>query len=267
MLVIAHRGAMLKAPENSLEAFSAAVDEGAHRIELDLQLSQDHKIFVCHEDNTARLTSQPLIISQTPSEQLVQLRLENGEPLCRLEDVLQWWSYCQNEVSLNLEIKPVQLPMVTALGDQLAPLDRALKESVVISSRSTEVLAWCRDHPVLSCIPTALIWECQAGDCDYVSRWQDLHTTLTRLAIRIIHPKATMWHHDLQWRAKAENYLVYTWSSAAENEWLDNCRVWHKILEWRVDGHCTNMPLEFGRFLRHCMVDVPHTFQVAEATL
>ena len=48
-LVVAHRGASADQPENTLEAFDAAIDAGADVIELDVRLSSDGVPVVMHD--------------------------------------------------------------------------------------------------------------------------------------------------------------------------------------------------------------------------
>ena len=48
-LVIAHRGASSDFPENSLEAFSGAFEQGADWIELDVRRSKDGVLVVHHD--------------------------------------------------------------------------------------------------------------------------------------------------------------------------------------------------------------------------
>jgi len=55
--IIAHRGASVEAPENTLAAFRLAVDLGAHAIELDAKLSADGEIVVMHDDTVDRTTN------------------------------------------------------------------------------------------------------------------------------------------------------------------------------------------------------------------
>jgi glycerophosphoryl diester phosphodiesterase len=50
MLVIAHRGASESFPENSVDAFAAAVTQGADGVELDVRRTADGKLAVCHDD-------------------------------------------------------------------------------------------------------------------------------------------------------------------------------------------------------------------------
>lgn len=52
----AHRGVAQKAPENTEGAFQAAVDEGCEGIELDIRMSRDGEIVVCHDSHFSRLT-------------------------------------------------------------------------------------------------------------------------------------------------------------------------------------------------------------------
>ena len=50
-LVWAHRGASAYAPENTLPAFALAVEMQADGVELDIHLTKDKKIVVCHDSN------------------------------------------------------------------------------------------------------------------------------------------------------------------------------------------------------------------------
>lgn len=57
-LVIAHRGASDRAPENTLEAFQCALDDGADALELDVHLSRDGVPVVIHDPTLDRTTDQ-----------------------------------------------------------------------------------------------------------------------------------------------------------------------------------------------------------------
>ena len=52
-LVWAHRGASGYAPENTLPAFAMAADMHADGVELDIQLTKDGEIVVCHDERGA----------------------------------------------------------------------------------------------------------------------------------------------------------------------------------------------------------------------
>ena len=55
--VWAHRGASAYAPENTLEAFLLAAEQGADGVELDVQLTKDDEIVIMHDETIDRTTS------------------------------------------------------------------------------------------------------------------------------------------------------------------------------------------------------------------
>ena len=54
--ILAHRGASARAPENTLEAFRLAVEEGAGGLELDVHATRDGEIVVIHDATVNRTT-------------------------------------------------------------------------------------------------------------------------------------------------------------------------------------------------------------------
>lgn len=56
-LVIAHRGASIEAPENTIAAFERAVELGADALELDVHLSADGQVVVLHDPTLDRTTN------------------------------------------------------------------------------------------------------------------------------------------------------------------------------------------------------------------
>jgi glycerophosphoryl diester phosphodiesterase len=67
--VIAHRGAKGMAPENTLAAFQLGMDQGCEGIELDVHISSDGEIIVCHDATLDRTTNgKGLICEKTLAE-------------------------------------------------------------------------------------------------------------------------------------------------------------------------------------------------------
>lgn len=56
-LVYGHRGASAYAPENTLEAFQLAVDQGADGVELDVHLTRDGELIVAHDERLERVSN------------------------------------------------------------------------------------------------------------------------------------------------------------------------------------------------------------------
>jgi len=57
MLTIAHRGASAAYPENTLQAFNAAADAGAHMCEFDVRRTRDGEVVVIHDATVNRTTN------------------------------------------------------------------------------------------------------------------------------------------------------------------------------------------------------------------
>lgn len=55
-IVMVHRGADAFAPENSLEAYAAAMDYGADGVEIDIRRSKDGVLYMHHDDELGRTT-------------------------------------------------------------------------------------------------------------------------------------------------------------------------------------------------------------------
>lgn len=94
-LIIGHRGASHLAPENTMEAFELAWQEGADGIEADFRLTIDKRIVAMHDVTTLRTTGKRLRIARTPLARLSLLdagrRREPerpGQSIPTLDDIL-----------------------------------------------------------------------------------------------------------------------------------------------------------------------------------
>ncbi len=85
---IAHRGAPVSAPENSLAAFREAARHGADRLELDVQLTADGVPVVFHDPTLEALTGEPRPFRTLNFEALRALDLSNGEKVPTFEEVV-----------------------------------------------------------------------------------------------------------------------------------------------------------------------------------
>jgi glycerophosphoryl diester phosphodiesterase len=59
VLIIAHRGSSLTAPENTLAAFRLAADQNTDFIELDVQESSDGQVLVAHDSDLMKVAREP----------------------------------------------------------------------------------------------------------------------------------------------------------------------------------------------------------------
>ena len=115
---IAHRGGPLMnnqpLPENSLAAIARALDAGVDAVEIDIYQIEG-ELLVTHDRRLGRVVSGQGIITDLPLVYLRQQKLENGEPLPTLRDIL---ALVGDRALLNIEIKGANC--VPVLQQQLA---------------------------------------------------------------------------------------------------------------------------------------------------
>ncbi|MBN8226178.1 glycerophosphodiester phosphodiesterase [Corallococcus macrosporus] len=96
MLLLAHRGASADAPENTLEAFTEAVRQGADGVELDAMVCGSGEVVVCHDERLDRLAGQPWEVRTTP-----------------------WWKLARADVGSPLGFAPARIPLLEEVLDAL----------------------------------------------------------------------------------------------------------------------------------------------------
>jgi glycerophosphoryl diester phosphodiesterase len=134
----AHRGASALAPENTLAAFQAAVDQGCSWIETDLRLTADDVPVLLHDASVDRTTGGRGDVGRMPLAQVKRLdaggwfgRGFRGERIPTLAEALEW---SRGRCGLNLEIKEERRPadlieqVAQAVRDE-RELDRVLFSS------------------------------------------------------------------------------------------------------------------------------------------
>lgn len=82
-LVVAHRGASLERPENTLPAFEAAVRAGADAVELDVRLTADGIPVICHDADVSRVTDGAGLVHELTLAELKLLDASGGPPSSR----------------------------------------------------------------------------------------------------------------------------------------------------------------------------------------
>lgn len=108
-IVIAHRGASVTAPENTIAAFTKAIEDGTHAIELDVRLSHDNKVIVIHDSRLERTTNGRGKVEDFDLEDLKNFDAGSwfnpkfsAEAIPTLEEVFK---LVNKKVGINIEIK------------------------------------------------------------------------------------------------------------------------------------------------------------------
>lgn len=101
-LIIAHRGASGRWPENTLLAFRKALDAGAKWLELDVHLSVDSQLVVIHDETLQRTTNGCGRVDKLSLAELRRLDAGMGESIPLLTEVL---ALAAGRAAVNVELK------------------------------------------------------------------------------------------------------------------------------------------------------------------
>ena len=191
MLVVGHRGAPRRAPENTLASFEAAVAIGVDAIELDVHLSHDGHLVVIHDQNLARTTSGDGLVHEHTLAELMALDAGSwfspafaGERIPTFEEILV---RIGRRVPLQVEIKGatdgvveatigalrahglLHSAMITSFHLHRLPLVRALAPKVQIGA-----LVWGRDRSNgRTMSPEECIRASRAAQADVMLLWHE----------------------------------------------------------------------------------------------
>ena len=162
-LWVAHRGAGLLAPENTLAAFRVGASHGYRAFECDVKLSADGVPFLLHDATLQRTTPERGKASERSWDQLSRLdaggwhsRGFAGEPIPSFEAIAR---YClRNGFALNIEIKPTpgdEAETGRVVAREAARLWAGEAVQPLLSSFKPEALAAARDSA--PALPRALL--------------------------------------------------------------------------------------------------------------
>lgn len=185
-LILGHRGSSIEKnfPENTLPAFREALDLGADGIELDIYLSADEQLVVCHDQNLSRLTGIDRNIHDMNVEEIRQLRFLNhmNNPELYIPTLAEVFEGLGGEFICNIEVKKNWISykkLVPRLNDFI--VRNRLTERVWVSSFDPILLKmW---HKTGSSVPPAFLFE----------RWSPFLRWLSnRKFIKILHPSVNL---------------------------------------------------------------------------
>ncbi len=139
-LIVAHRGSSARAPENTLASFELAIDEGAHAIELDVRLSKDGELIVCHDASIDRCSDGSGDVANLTLRELKRFSAGTwfgkrfaGERIPTLREVVERFGH---RIAINIELKAGRFEKRSILPDRCCELVASfhLRESVLITS-------------------------------------------------------------------------------------------------------------------------------------
>jgi len=221
--VIAHRGAAAERPENTLSAYTLALEQGADMIEIDLHRTRDGVVVVLHDADLARLGGRGEV-GETSLAELLTLDAGAGERVPTLEEVLDAFG---PRIPFNLELK-------WGRRGPYEGLEAAVLDAVERRGLLDRTLLSCFHEPVLETLRRAAP---AARLALLVSRHRP-EGALERaraLDAEAVHPEASLVTREWVAAAHEAGLAVHPFTVDDEGEM-------RRLLGWEVDGLFTNAP-------------------------
>jgi glycerophosphoryl diester phosphodiesterase len=198
ILNIAHRGFTKVFPDNTLEAFEAAIQIGVDGIECDVQETADHRFVVFHD---SELLGQD--IGKLSLGEIQNVKLKGKFKIPTLEQTLD---LCKKRVRVVVELKKVQMV------DRLLRLSRSIMEptEIIIASFNRDLVSKTSNQApeietaiITSRPPEDLIRLAESAECDII-------------IVRF--PFATA---ELAEKVHAHNLSIFVWDCAGLRDVID----------------------------------------------
>lgn len=186
MKLIAHRGASLERPENSLEGLVLGSELGAYAVECDVRMTADGAYVIYHDDNLGRLGGSVKKVGEVTLGEMRELLAAKGKGLLTLDELLVGY---RADAYVLLHIK---------LSDPDESLIRMLYESEVrfiCGVQSVKATQTCRKYfppeQILAFMPdlNMCVDFCRAG-AGIIRIWENWLDRITPRQVRIACPGA-----------------------------------------------------------------------------
>lgn len=241
--IIAHRGASVRAPENTVVAFRLAWELETNACELDLHLTADGEIAVIHDKDTHRTAAIQKIVAETAMVDLKKLDvgawkdgIYGGEPIPTLMEALATLPEGKQRFFLEIKCGPEVVPMLAQQLQSWRP--RASQLCIIAFNRAVaqaakKALPWLKVYRLSSEMTksqkpvdlTALIADTVTDGLDGLDLSQDF--PMDEASVKAI---------------RAAGLELYIWT-------VNRPEVARRFLELGVDGLTTDDPVMLRRVI------------------
>ena len=122
VVVACHRGDWRNWPENSLPAIESVIGMGADIMELDLKLTKDSVLVVCHDRTLNRTTTGRGLIAEIPYDSVRRCFLKSGHGVAtahRMPTLREALEVCKDRIVVNIDKGYQYYDLVQALSEEL----------------------------------------------------------------------------------------------------------------------------------------------------
>ena len=128
LLVVAHRAAHQRFPENSLQAIQEAIDLGVDLVEIDVRVTTDGIVYLIHDQTTDRTTTGSGDIEKMSSAELQNLTLvfegkDSGLAIPTLAEAL---ALTKGKIMVDLDMKTEKVEEVIEVVKEMDVLDEVI---------------------------------------------------------------------------------------------------------------------------------------------
>lgn len=133
VMVVAHRGDWRNYPENSLPAIESVIRMGVDVVELDVKMTKDSVLVVCHDQTIDRTTTGSGNIRDYTYEELLAFDLKRGHgiaiPGMKMPTLRQALEACKDRIVVNVDHGYGYYDEVLAMTEELDMTDQVLIKS------------------------------------------------------------------------------------------------------------------------------------------
>jgi glycerophosphoryl diester phosphodiesterase len=232
-IAFAHRGGALEAPENTMAAFSYAVELGYSYIETDVHVTADGVLLAFHDDVLDRVTDAAGVIAELPYREVQAARIDGEHEIPLFTDLLEAFP----DVRINVDTKSDA--SVAALAETIVAtgcIDRicvgSFEDHRIQQLRAQLGSGLCtaagpaevRRLRVASFVPPTLAFK---ADCLQVPVFHGRHRLVDQRFVRAAHRR---------------NLVVHVWT-------IDDAEEMDELLDLEVDGIMTDRPAALARVM------------------
>lgn len=130
VVVVSHRGDWRNYPENSLPAIESVIRMGVDMMELDLKMTRDSVLVLCHDGTLDRTTTGSGPVSKYTYAELQQFDLKRGHgiaiPGLKIPTLRQALQVCKDRITVNVDQGYDYYDQVLAITEELGMTDQVL---------------------------------------------------------------------------------------------------------------------------------------------
>ena len=148
VVVVSHRGDWRNWPENSLDAIESVIGMGVDVMELDLKLTKDSVLVLCHDKTIDRTTNGHGRVCDITYDSIQRCVLRTGHGVktnLRMPTLRDALKVCKNRIVVNIDQGYEYYDLALAVTEELGVTDQVLIKG---KRPAEDVAAKFADHPV-----------------------------------------------------------------------------------------------------------------------